>query len=53
MENIIVYVFCSVIVIPLLTKLIWSNKKIRKVIKKLYHKLRYKVGEKVKKDHKN
>ncbi len=39
MESLITYVIVSVIIIPLLTRIVWSNKKIRKFIGRVFLKL--------------
>ena len=39
MDNLIAYVVCSVIVIPLLTKLLWSNKPLKKFLKKVWKRI--------------
>lgn len=36
MDDLIAYVVCSVIVIPLLTRLLWSNKPLKKILKKIW-----------------
>lgn len=43
MESLLIYIFCSVIIIPALTRLIWYNKKIRKTIKKKYKEINKKL----------
>ncbi len=46
MENMILYVFCSVVIIPILSKLLWSSKGLKRYFKKIYKYIKNKLCKK-------